>query len=157
VDRLAKSFESTILTDLGQNEARPNVVTDAVTLQEYTADFVPWIEAHPKNWHGIPAMADYQTLSNTTGPLGVNPSTLAISYLCQVPKRKPLVELIVAVFVADLVFLQALWMVFTFIMEYVVKRKDKTMSYCSGCTSGIEIIGDGGYKRVNDAEVRGAE
>lgn len=156
VDRLAKAFESTILTDLGQVDAGPNVLVDAKLLQKYTTDFPAWYNASNPMWVGIPATADYEALKKTTGPLVVNPSTLAITYLCQIPKRKPAGDLITSVLVADLVFLQALWLVFTFVLGYLVQREDAAAGYCVGCATriGNEEIGGGKveYKRVSDGE-----
>lgn len=140
VDKLAKSFESTILTDLGQINARPNVLVDPKLLQNYTSVFEAWFDVRGdvnNRWHGIPATANYEKLRRSTGPIGVNPSTLAISYLCQIPKRKPPGDLFISVLVADLVFLQALWLVFTFGMGYWMKRKDETTDYCLGCAGRL--------------------
>ena len=78
-DRLAKSFESTILTDLGQITTRPNVLIDERLLQNFTSDFSDIFQ----KWDEVgPAQADYNSLKASTGPLQVNPSVLATNYLC---------------------------------------------------------------------------
>jgi hypothetical protein len=138
VDRLAKSFESTILTDLGQVKAKPNVLIDAELLQRYTSEFARWDSLRDPYWRGTPARADFQTLRHTTGPLVVRPSTLAINYLCQIPKRKPVADLLISVLVADLVFLQALWLLFTLGIGYWLKSRDERSEYCLGCAGRLD-------------------
>jgi hypothetical protein len=133
VDRLAKSFESTILTDLGQVDAKLNVLVDAELLQQYTYEFAEWDSHRDRRWRGTPARKDFQTLRHKTGPLVVRRSTLAINYLGQIPKRKPLADLLISVLVADLVFLQALWLLFTLGMGYWLKSRDERSEYCLGC------------------------
>lgn len=153
VDMLAKSFESTILTDLGQVNAKPNVLVDPELLQQYTSKFATWAGIGDDIWHGVPAIDNYESLRHTTGPLAVNPSTLAINYLCQIPKRKPLADLIISVLVANLVFLQALWLIFTFGMGYWLKRKDERSEYCIGCVGRMGHVQEASeparYQKVN--------
>jgi len=157
VDRLAKSFESTILTDLGQVNVQPNVLVNPQLLQAYSSDFAAWTRARDYNWHGIPATTDYQSLQHTTGPLVVNPSTLAINYLCQIPRRKPAGDLIISVLVADLVFLQALWLTFTLCMGYWMKWKDDESDHCLGCLQRMgQVQGtseQARYEKLGHAEV----
>lgn len=136
VDKLAKSFESMILADLGQVDHRPNLLIDPKLLQNYTSYFpeiyAPSDGTAARSGAG-PARSDYNSLKDTTGPLQINPSTLVTSYLCQVPHRKPAGELIVSVLVADLVFLQVVWALFTLGVGQWMKRKDPTTHICEGC------------------------
>jgi hypothetical protein len=64
--------------------------------------------------------------------------------------------LIFSVLVADLVFLQALWLVFIFVMGYLVQREDAAVGYCVGCVARTDSgeIGSGKveYKRVSGGE-----
>lgn len=145
-DTMAKSFESTILTDLGQATAQPNILTSAELLQQFTANFSQIMDYAYVNYVPLidvnntirpldvgPVVHDYRTSKDVTGPLGVNNSTIAANYLCSVPKKKPTGDLLVSLTVADLVFLQAAWLVFTFAVCFMLKRRDSTADYCEGC------------------------
>jgi hypothetical protein len=137
-DSLAKSFYSTILTDLGQETAKQNILQSPQLLQHFTANFTTILstvdtdETTPTEAAG-PAMEDYDTLHDTTGPLGVRTATLAVNYLCNVPQRKPWSELIVSILVANLVFMRTLWSVFNLVMDKWVKDRDGKRNWCEGC------------------------
>jgi hypothetical protein len=75
-----------------------------------------------------------------TGSLSITPSTIYQQYLCQVPQRKSLGSLIVAVVVADLVFLQTVWTILTFAATWYVESKYPTARYCEG---SIRSLRDG--------------
>ncbi|KAI9706933.1 MAG: hypothetical protein M1820_004519 [Bogoriella megaspora] len=134
-DSLSKSLESSVLTDLGQSNAQPNILTDSNLLQHFTANFSS-IKANGPVQIG-PAEDDYNSLKATTGSLGVAPSTFATNYLCNVPKRKPGGDLVVSILVADLVFMTTLWTVFTFIVGRIIRRKDFRADWCEGCSSAV--------------------
>lgn len=70
--------------------------------QENSTDFF--------NWFGIAATPRH------------NSSTISAEYVCQVPVLKPWGSLLVSVLVADLVFLQVLWMVLNSIVTFMVER-----------------------------------
>lgn len=147
---MAKSLESTILTDLGQQSAQPNILSDAELLQHFTANFSQMTEWAALNREPLlnlnitgktinseylvgPAIQDYNTLKDTTGPLGVRPSTFALNYLCSVPQRKSTGSLLISLTVADLVFLQTVWLLFTFAICFIMRRRDPTTDHCEGC------------------------
>lgn len=67
---------------------------------------------------------------NETGPLAVLPSTIYSQYLCQVAQLKPPLSLIVAILVADLVFLRALWSLTTAATTWMVERNDASAMHC---------------------------
>lgn len=117
-DMLAKSFYSTILTDLGQTTASPNILLNETALQYYTQDLAdmrqPQIQYQVRARPG-PGNGSYEDLNNRTGTLGTSPSVISTKYLCQVPRQKSTGSIIVSVVIADLVFLQALWRLFTLI------------------------------------------
>lgn len=90
-------------------------------------------------------LEDYNTLKDTIGPIGVGPATLAVNYLCNVPQLKSWSELIVSILVADLVFMRALWSIFTITMSSWVKYNDKSMNWCEGCESSTaRLLDDSG-------------
>lgn len=147
-EALAKSAYSTILIDLGQTNATSNILTDPVALQRYTevltkkyVDF----NADPG-----PATNDYDALKSTTGQLGTTPSVISTEYICQVPQRKSTTNLLVSIIVADLVFVQTVWLLFKLAVDFFYLRKDPTSQYCQGCISHIED-GTGSHDDENDA------
>lgn len=154
VDSLTKSFESTILTDLGQLDARPNILINTTLLQFYTSTI-----ASLQSGDVGPASADYNSLKGSVGPLLINPSTLSTVYLCQIPRRKPARELVFSVLVADLVFLQAIWLLFTFCVGLWMKRRDPSTNYCSKCAAAAEQNGlprsyqETRYSKLSNVEV----
>lgn len=129
-DSLAKSMYSMVLTDLGQTELEQNILTDPVLLQNFTAS-IDYTDIE-NSWLaklGV-AMKDFNTLKHTTGPLGVSPSVLSTNYICQVPRLKSTGTLLLAVLVADLVFLQALWLLTTLVAGWFL---DPSANVCEGC------------------------
>lgn len=52
-------------------------------------------------------------------------------------ERKPWVSLVVAVLVADLVFLRLLWSVTSLAATYWVERMDETAVFCEGQTNAV--------------------
>lgn len=134
-DNLGKSIYSTILIDLGQNSTSPNILTNATALQLYTALFPnPPFISHA-NARAGPATEDYNTLKDTTGPLGTTPSVISTEYLCQVPQRKTAGDLFISVLVADLVLLQTLWQLFKLGTSYIFLRKIPNSQHCEGCVA----------------------
>lgn len=128
------------MTDLGQTSpALPNILTNATTLQRFTANFSLILDpnlANVANAPPGPALADYDTLKSETGPLGTTPSVISTKYLCQVPRRKAAGELFIAILLADLVFLQALWTIFKLVTDtWFLSRKKRgpEVNYCEGC------------------------
>jgi hypothetical protein len=135
-DRLAKSLQSVIMTDLGQTSSTfPNILTNATTLEYFTSDMKNIVPGEIKNVHPIPAQQDYLSLRSETGPLIVTPSVIISNYICQVPRRKPVGEIFVSVLLADLVFLQALWKLLRLYTETFLLRKKlgPRVNYCEGC------------------------
>lgn len=86
-----------------------------------------------------PAKDAFSTL-NSTGPLGIHPSVLAATYLCEVPRQKLMGTLIVSVLVADLVFLQALWIALKLVVVGYLKRKEMQANLCEGCLQQKELL-----------------
>lgn len=164
-DALAKSFLSTILVDLGQGHvsAYPNLLTNATALQHLTSPF-PTILSNLANARPGPAQQDFNTLQSSTGPLHTTPSVIFTKYICQVPKRKSAANVVIAVLIADLVFMQALWKVLCWATEilFLEKRKAVLGSHsrrCGGCWGrgrgggGGDEEQFGGHEPVSGANV----
>ena len=141
-DSLAKSAHSTVLVDLGQRSADNNI-TNPTYLQRYTKVFddLPFIA----NARPGPANESYNRLKDEIGPLENSPSVIATEYLCQVPKRKSIANLLVPILVADIVFLSAIWTVFTFTTDIVFLRKTPRAQSCAGCDA---ILAEGARRSI---------
>ena len=120
---LAKSFYSTILTDLGQTTTVPNILLDATTLQYFTRNFTSMQNMNVNAQPG-PARDSYEALKDQTGPLNTSTAVISTKYLCQVPRRKSTGTLLLSILVADLVFMQALWKIFELCMVAWLVHKD---------------------------------
>ncbi|KAF7512916.1 hypothetical protein GJ744_012019 [Endocarpon pusillum] len=152
-DSLAKSIYSTILTDLGQVSSTPNILNDGDTLQYFTSNFSLALQ-HIANARPGPATQDYDTLKAKTGPLGVAPSVISTNYICQIPRLKSGGNLFLTVLVADLVFLQALWKIFTLATDWLWLRKTASANQCQGCIGGS---GAGHQRDLSDFAERSSE
>lgn len=150
VDSFAKSLYSTVLADLGQRSSYPNILTDARLLEHFTSNFSQMYEDYTI---AGPAKAAFSTL-NSTGSLGINPSVLAATYLCEVPRQKPMGTLIVSILVADLVFLQALWILLKLVVEAYLTRKDKQANLCEGCLGQKELLDGSEVVSLRPTQVR---
>jgi hypothetical protein len=111
-DSLAKSAYSTVLTDLGQITAEPNLLTNADDLEYFSRNFST-IQRHKANADPGPEVDMYYgSANNGAGLLGTTPSVISMGYICQVPQLKSTGNLLLSILVADLVFLQAAWRLF---------------------------------------------
>ena len=90
--------------------------------------------------HNTPIPDFYKSIG--TGIPRVWPATIITQYLCQVPKLKSVGSMIVSIIVADLVFLQALWLIVTFLITFFLERRHPQANYCDGCTK-ILALGHG--------------
>lgn len=136
-DSLAKSLYSTILTDLGQmHSSSPNILVEPRLLEYFTRNFSYIGKNNPAYDNVVPdvflASESYDP-SNATEQLGAPLSTFSTSYLCSVPQLKSTSSLFMAILIADLVFLQALWRLSKLCMDFFMSGKDPEMMYCSGC------------------------
>ncbi|KAF2483045.1 hypothetical protein BDY17DRAFT_310121 [Neohortaea acidophila] len=138
VDSLAKSMYSAVLADLGQTFAPPesNILSTAERLQSFTADFHEIEQNSTVYFFSQLESESYdarQAGPNPTGPLDLTASVIATNYLCQVPQRKPLGDIVIAVLLADLVLLQAAWKLYTFAVRSALFQKHPSAKRCLGC------------------------
>ena len=127
-DSLAKSFYSTIMTDLGQITATPNILLNATALQFFTQN-ITFMQDQKINAIPGPANDSYEALKDQTGPLNMTPSVISTKYLCRVPQRKSIGTIILSVLVADLVFMQVLWKILTLCTEAWLEHRDPDGKY----------------------------
>jgi hypothetical protein len=149
-DVLAKAAYSTVLTDLGQVNATHNLLQDPAQLGNFTANFSDWY-ANIANAIPGPAIQDYASIGGNTGPLGIKPSVFVLDYLCQVPRRKAIPNLIISVLVADLVFLQAVWQLYKLAVDSLLKKKIPDSQWCEGCRDSPEVIPLGSRSSEDDS------
>ncbi|KAK8100243.1 hypothetical protein PG999_010617 [Apiospora kogelbergensis] len=160
VDILGKAMWFTVLTDLGFNKSTvPNMFVYPDLLANLTANLTNeahwWKtareDANKKKYDfkvnmqmdsGL-ALASFDRNQTPQAPLGAAPAFLSTNYICQVPQTKSPGILFISIFVADLVLLQAVWLVFRLIVDTVSQRRYPSMGYCSGCTENIELVGVG--------------
>ncbi|KAL6153593.1 hypothetical protein ACJQWK_11598 [Exserohilum turcicum] len=133
VDRYGKSFYSTVLADLGQQNS-PNILSPSSkdVLGEYTAS----LDNFPIGSNAVlgPATSSYNGMSiqANAGSLEITPSTIHSQYLCQIPERKPWPHLIVAIILADLVFLRVVWTLMNLLATWWVVKHDQHAMFCPG-------------------------
>ena len=75
----------------------------------------------------------------------LTPSVISQQYFCQVPQLKSTGTLLVAVVVADLVFLQTSWMALKWLVTVYLLQRHPEAIYCAGCAKGSDSVrqGDG--------------
>jgi hypothetical protein len=134
-DDLSKVFLSTMWTDLGQVSTTPNIFSDPELLQHFSSQHGSE-GTQPVMDIALPSDT-YEASPENNARLGVRPSVLSTNYLCQVPRRKPWGSLIIAILVADLVLLRALWTVVTFVSTHFAKRRDPLANTCETCARSL--------------------
>lgn len=137
-DSLAKSAYSTVLTDLGQIAAEPNLLTNADDLEYFSTNFST-IQRHKANADPGPEVDMYYgNAKNGTGPLGTTPSVISMGYICQVPRLKSTGNLLVSILVADLVLLQAAWRLFKLVTDTYLFRSRPELNQCKAGGAYVE-------------------
>ncbi|KAK7953051.1 hypothetical protein PG996_013944 [Apiospora saccharicola] len=131
-ETLAKSAFEMIVADLGQ-ASPPTMLTDGEMLQAFTANFSAINKGPMANaWPG-PATRSDDELRNETGPLLIIPLVISARYLCQFPRMRAPISLVVSVMVADLVFLQAAWQLYKPFTGWWLTRRIPDSDWCKGC------------------------
>jgi len=137
-ERLAKIFYSLVLADLGQTKSTifetPDLLLDWVkSISDYGLDV-----SHRVGEENMLHLGRFNTTMGfwersfaSMPPIG--PSTIYTRYACQVPELKSPGTLILAVFLADMVVLRALWWVFSELMLWRLTWSDPSAMTCSGC------------------------
>ena len=147
MDGLIKSIYFTISTDLGR-DGPSNALASPTQVMKFANEtyklygFLNQTASTSDdpgsdridNWasHNTTISDFYKSVG--TGIPRVWPATINAQYLCQVPKLKPIGSMLVSVIVADLVFLQALWLIVTFLTTFFLERRHPQANYCDGCT-----------------------
>jgi hypothetical protein len=147
VDSFAKVFYTSILADLGQI-SNDNILANGALLEHFTSNITnmagsngpdtvesKWLKAGP-------ARHSYEEIKNITGPLQITDSVIYTQYLCLVPELRSTGSLLVAILIADLVFLQALWKVLNWITVGLLEHSDPQARFCEGCLRSSDGVHD---------------
>ncbi|KAK2677797.1 hypothetical protein RAB80_006537 [Fusarium oxysporum f. sp. vasinfectum] len=81
----------------------------------------------------------YDRFASEMGPLECNTATVVSQYLCSVPQSKSSGIMLLAILLADLVFLQAAWVIYNWIAGSMLSESQ--MQTCQGCVeSPVQVI-----------------
>ncbi|KAF3023600.1 hypothetical protein E8E14_012112 [Neopestalotiopsis sp. 37M] len=140
-DSLAKSAYSTIMADLGQTSSQPSIFADTTTL-EYFSQNISFVTQNYINTYPGPADKPFDSAKDANITLTFPPSVISATYFCQVPQLKSATNLIVAILVADLVLLRAIWQIYKLGTQAYLVRTRPGSEFCQGCLalSGNEIV-----------------
>lgn len=79
----------------------------------------------------------FNAIAPLMGPVGTQSTSIYTQYACTEPVRKSLGTMMLAIVVADLVFLQAAWKILVWVLDYLVTRRNVTALYCQGRTEKV--------------------
>jgi hypothetical protein len=130
-DTFAKVFYSVILADLGQQNNPSSLFAKSSSLAEFSK-IINNQEVETRFLKAGPARAPYQ--ENNNDNLTITPSVVFTEYLCQTPTLKSPGSLIISVLIADLVFLNAAWMLLNWFATKRLETMESTAYHCAGCT-----------------------
>lgn len=129
-NNLAKAAYAMVLADLGQNPKEPTMLTDVELLRSFTSSIAS-AQEFSSNAKPGPATQSYD--KTATGTLSVTSSVISAQYLCQVPRMRSTSSLLLAVLVANLVFLQTAWQLYKWLCEYFLTHHYSDANWCHGC------------------------
>lgn len=130
-----------VLADLGQQDPN-NILINSTSLILFSKNITRMIDTVQTPFlKAGPARAPYQEKDRQNGDYNISQSVLFTEYLCQLPKLKSAASLIIAVLVADLVFMNAAWKLLNWFTVAALERSDQTAHYCQGCMTNIADSG----------------
>ncbi|KAJ4250941.1 hypothetical protein NW762_011591 [Fusarium torreyae] len=157
---LTRAFYFTILADLGQTKSGSNMLEDPDLLTDATKDYEKIRDREP-TW------GDNLRINETTGlatrafkskdtsekDLGITPSVISTTFLCQVPRLKSKSTLVVSVIINTFVLLSAIWKLYKFVTECFLTSRHPELMYCEGCAMNMpkqtgEEAGDGSDRKL---------
>lgn len=152
VDVFGKSYYSLLLSDFYSTEEdqQTNALSTAQGLQylQSVNSSVLAVDAQKLSLDGkalpnIGTIGQYfdPKTANVTQPLRTPEHvTLFSQYLCSVPREKSTFNILLAVVLADIVFLSACWTLFCWVATWWLGRKDKSIGYCEGCDGKRDVL-----------------
>ncbi|KAF9769451.1 hypothetical protein IL306_013115 [Fusarium sp. DS 682] len=163
-DNLAKAFYFTILADLGQTDSGPNILDNVELLTQSTKDYEAIRDREPV-WgdnlrvNTTEGLAHYAFTSKDPSrkKLGIEPSVISTTFLCQIPRLKSRPTLIVSVVINTIVILSALWRLYQFSIDATLLKNDPEVMNCAGCTTAMpkEAEGEVGYSSGQSSQSLG--
>jgi hypothetical protein len=108
-------------------------VTDAASFQYFAQ--IPW----PNGTGTLLPNASYDAISPLMGKLGTTKTTIFVRYICSILEQKSTGTMLLAILIADLVFLQAAWKIFKWVAETILERRDPGAMVCDGCLKGRSL------------------
>ncbi|EQB47315.1 hypothetical protein CGLO_13556 [Colletotrichum gloeosporioides Cg-14] len=107
--------------------------TDEDRLDNHRFTMLPRPDADESLIRGtVPLVESYSTIQPLMGPLSCEKATIAAQYLCSVPKQKSVGVMLLAIVLADLVFLQAAWKLLQWTADSRMANRPQ-MKFCEGC------------------------
>ncbi|KAH6886829.1 hypothetical protein B0T10DRAFT_442949 [Thelonectria olida] len=85
--------------------------------------------------HLVPLNESYTALRSLTGKIGCKNATIVSQYICSVPQRKSTGTMLLAILIADLVFLQAAWKILNWVAEGMLPKDNAQVRMCEGCVA----------------------
>jgi len=144
-DSLSKVMYYTVLADLGQTDPPyASILTDTELLSYFTENFTaikastqPGVKPWGMNIGVAESLAwrPFDQADEAVYDLKINPSTLATTYICQVPRLKPAGTLFVSVLIADLVLLRTIWSASKLVLDSLLLGRHPELKYCEGCSA----------------------
>lgn len=92
------------------------------------------------NNYSILMSDSYDTFKAQMSPLGTFDATIFTQYACSIPVRKEAGALFITILIADLVFLQAVWVLLNVVAANMVVKKSPSSMYCEGCNRQYELV-----------------
>lgn len=156
--QFAKMMRALVEVDFGINHPTNPLLNDALLQEAIASVGDPNREAggvlndtgkpeylNGLNWPGTIPDASNLTWINETyslfapvmGKLGTKNATIITQYACNVPEAKSTGTLLLAILLANIVFLQALWKILNVVAEAMVEKKDIHGDWCAGCLKAI--------------------
>lgn len=138
-DAFTKVFYSVILADLGQQNTSSNLLINPSALAAFSG-IVGKQGLGSQDLQAGPARIRFKESDDYK--LSITPSFFFTEYLCQTPTLKSAGSLILSVLVADLVFLNAAWVLLNWFAVKKLEGAKPTVHYCDGCVGSIADLAE---------------
>ncbi|KAF5670936.1 hypothetical protein FDENT_11106 [Fusarium denticulatum] len=141
-DNLAKAFYFTILADLEQADSGPNILDNVELLTHSTKGYEAirnrtpiWGDNLRVNTTKGLAHRAFASKDSSKKKLGIEPSVISTTFLCQITRLKSRPTLIVSVIINTIVILSALWRLCQFLIDAILSKNDPETMNCAGCAA----------------------
>ncbi|CAG9989517.1 unnamed protein product [Clonostachys byssicola] len=135
INNLSKATYFTVLADLGRDDASmPNILSRPSLLKDFTQGLAFTREnlgtAFTWGLHDI-GTKSFDPSEFPSVDLAIEPAVLSTTYLCKVRVLKNPANLIMAVLVADIVFVSALWRLYKWVVDTFWVGEAATLPQCA--------------------------